>query len=108
GARPRLLPQREGPGSEAPHDLELSDAERASAGVRDPLSPRARASPGGRRRHRGDHRARIDRLDMTALDGVSAEHELLLLLARCALTPDLQAKARLLARGAISWPRLTR
>jgi putative nucleotidyltransferase-like protein len=41
---------------------------------------------------------------MMVLDSISAEHELLLLLARRALTPDLQARARLLACGPISWP----
>jgi hypothetical protein len=45
---------------------------------------------------------------MTALDELSPEHELLSLLARRALTPALQERARLLTGRGISWPGLAR
>src|SRR5437899_5039077 len=45
---------------------------------------------------------------MTSADCLSSPHELLRLLARHTLTPDLQERARLLARGRISWSSLTR
>jgi Uncharacterised nucleotidyltransferase len=45
---------------------------------------------------------------MTLRDNPSSERELLLLLARYALTPELQERARVLLRRGIAWPGFTR
>src|SRR5512143_1905075 len=96
GARARLLLQREGRGTEAAHDLELSDAGRAGTGVRGTVLPRARASPRGPRHSPGDRRPRGDRVVMTRAmrresHYASPELGCLLLLARGDLTVEEQS-----------------